>query len=90
MEQDDKLNAKKVRLINIVVVVIMVLLSFAGDLALISFILGILAGLVNFIMMIIYIINRQTYSYVTCIISMLLLPIIGFGCCAMGVDGMKI
>lgn len=90
MEQDDKMNAKKVRLTNIVVIAIMAVLSFTGDFALISFFLGLLAGLVNFIMMIIYIINRQTYSYVTCIISMLLLPIIGFGCCAMGVDGMKI
>lgn len=90
MEQDDKMNAKKVRLTNIVVVVIMAILGFMGDLALISFFLGLLAGLVNFIMMIIYIIDRQTYSYITCIISMLLLPIIGFGCCAMGVDGMNI
>ncbi len=90
MEQEDKMNAKKVRLTNIVVIVIMAILGFMGDFALISFFLGILAGFVNFIMMIVYIVNRQTYSYVTCIISILLLPIIGFGCCAMGVDGMKI
>lgn len=86
IEEESKKAAKTIGIINVSSVVLMVLCCFSNDLAPFAFILGVIAALVNFIMMIIYIVQRKTYAYIICIISMLLLPIIGFGCCAAGID----
>ncbi|MDP1802931.1 MAG: hypothetical protein Q8L81_16335 [Bacteroidota bacterium] len=84
----DKKTAKLMGIINGSLVVLMGLCCFSEDAAFFAFILGGLAGIVNFILMIVFIVQRKTFSYITCIISMLLMPIIGFGCCAYGIKGM--
>jgi K+-sensing histidine kinase KdpD len=82
MENIDKMNAKKIAIANFIAVVIMALLAFGNELAIISFFIGILAAIINFVAMIYHITRKEPYSYITCIISMLLMPIIGFGCCS--------
>ena len=84
----DKRTAKLMGIINGVSVLLMFLCCLRDEVAFFAFILGGLAGLVNFVLMIIFIVQRKTFSYIICIISMLLLPIIGFGCCAYGIKNM--
>ena len=83
-------EAKKIRQVNLLVLVVIVVFSFTGQGAFLSFIVGLIAGLSNFILMFVYISQGKTSAYLTCIISMLLLPIIGFGCCAMGISSINI
>lgn len=87
MENIDRMNARKIVIANIIAVVIMALLAFGNELAIISFFIGILAAIINFASMIYHITQKETYSYITCIICMLLMPIVGFGCCSSGSIG---
>ncbi|MBL7910024.1 MAG: hypothetical protein JNJ41_03070 [Bacteroidia bacterium] len=84
----DKKTAKLMGIVNGLLVVLMGLCCLSEDLAVFAFILGCLAGILNFILMIIFIVQRKTFSYIICIISMLLMPIIGFGCCAYGIKNL--
>lgn len=78
-------NNKATRIINIINVVVL-LLMFAVCLieegGIISFFLGCAMGMGNFISMIIFITRKEPGAYISNIIWMLLMPIIGFGCCA--------
>lgn len=83
----DRKSAKTIAIINGSTVLLIGILCLLGDGAsFFAFFIGLLAALVNFILMIINISAGKTYTFVTCIICMLLLPIIGFGCCAMGIS----
>jgi hypothetical protein len=79
-------NAKKaamwVNIINAIGLGIMLLLCLPEDGGFIAFILGCLLACYNFISMIIQFVNKNTMAAVFNIIWMLLMPIIGFGCCA--------
>jgi hypothetical protein len=86
----DKQCAKKLATYNAMVAGIMLLTCLGNELAILSFPVGVIASIVNLILMIGYISKNQTYSYLTCIICMLLMPIIGFGCCASGFSGLQI
>ncbi len=90
IEAEAKKAAKTIGIINVSTVVLMLLCCLSKDAAFFAFLLGLIAALVNFIMMIVYIVQKKAYAYIICIISMLLLPIIGFGCCAAGIGDMRI
>jgi tellurite resistance protein TehA-like permease len=80
----DKKTTNAIVLVNFCTVALMALMCFSKDLAFFAFALGMFAGITNFVLMIVFITQRKTQAYIVCLISMLLLPIIGFGCCAAG------
>jgi len=89
-EEAGKKAAKTIGFINIGAVVLMLLCCLNQDAAFIAFILGLVAALTNLIMMIVFITQRKISAFIICLISMLLMPIIGFGCCAAGMGPMNL
>lgn len=75
---------------NLTGVGLMVLCTLSENVALAAFLFGLILGLINFILMIVFILHKKPFAYMTCLISMLLLPIIGFGCCTAGIHSFKI
>ncbi|MGZ3899446.1 MAG: hypothetical protein ACXVNM_06835 [Bacteroidia bacterium] len=81
---------KGVKIVNIVngcVLAVMLLLCLIDGGGILSFFVGALMSLYNLISMIIYITQKNVMAYVSNIIWMLLMPIIGFGCCAAAFKG---
>lgn len=80
---ESKKRNKIVNILNGSVLVLMLLLCLIPDSGgILAFSLGCILSLINFILMIVYFATRYTMAGVYCIIWMLLLPIVGFGCCA--------
>ncbi len=86
----DQKNSKSVYTVNLLVLVLIVLIGFTGEMAFFSFLIGLLAGGINLILMIVFFAQQKQHSGIACLISMLLLPIIGFGCCAAGMTNMRL
>jgi hypothetical protein len=79
-------EARTINIINAIALAIMILLCLVEGGGIFSFIIGCLLSLYNFISMIVYIVNKNTAAFVFNIVWMLLMPIIGFGCCAATVN----
>lgn len=78
-----KKAAKLVNIINAGVVAIMLLMCLeeTGSGAVFAFFVGCAIAVLNLIFLIIFAVRRWN-AFVFCIIWMLVLPIVGFGCCA--------
>ncbi|MCE3258443.1 MAG: hypothetical protein K0S12_84 [Bacteroidetes bacterium] len=75
--------ARIINIVNGAGLALMLLLCLIPDAGgFFSFLLGCVLGLGNFICMIIQITHKNVAAYVSNIIWMLLMPIVGFGCCA--------
>jgi len=94
--ENEELTLKKkkaVKLVNIVngiVAALMLLTCLVPNEAtgILAFLLGGAVAIVNLVFLVIFA-NRGWNAYVFCIIWMLVLPIIGFGCCAVGLSEMS-
>ncbi|MBA3665305.1 MAG: hypothetical protein H0W61_13995 [Bacteroidetes bacterium] len=75
-------TAKTINIVNAVILAVMLLLCLTDSGVLSSFI-GAVMAVYNMISMIAYIVRKNPYAYISNIIWMLVMPIIGFGCCAM-------
>ena len=75
-------TARIINIVNVVVLLLMLAVCLVEEGGFISFLLGCLMGMGNFICMIIFITRKEPAAYISNIIWMLLMPIIGFGCCA--------
>jgi hypothetical protein len=82
MTDNQKKNLKVVSLVNAGILLLMVLICLIPGQGVFSFLLGALGGVGNLICMIIGIAKKHPEIWVSNIIWLLLLPIIGFGCCA--------
>ncbi len=69
-------------ILNGAILAIMLLLCLVPEGGIFSFFIGCGLACVNFILMIVHFATKYTMTGVFYIIWMLLLPIIGFGCCA--------
>lgn len=88
MENEELIQKKKkaVKLVNVInagVVAIMLLmcLETTGSGAIFAFFVGCAIAVLNLIFLIVFVV-RGWNAFVFCIIWMLVLPIVGFGCCA--------
>lgn len=94
--ENEELTLKKrkaVKLVNIVngIIAALMLISclFPNEATgILAFLLGAAVAIVNLVFLIIFA-SRGWNAYVFCIIWMLVLPIIGFGCCALGLSEMS-
>jgi hypothetical protein len=76
----------KVNIFNLVVLIIMLLMSTdnKGEGPLMAFFVGGVVGFINLIAAIVFSRRDNSFAAITCVIWTLVLPIIGFGCCASG------
>jgi hypothetical protein len=79
--------ARTVNIVNVIALGLMLLMFFSGDSGLLGFVLAIGMGVYNFVSMCVFIGQKNTSAYVSNLIWMLLMPIIGFGCCAVTFKG---
>lgn len=85
--KSQKKAVKVINIINISVLAIMLLLCLIDGGGFLSFALSLIISGGNLISMIIFIVNKNNYAFISNIIWMLALPIIGFGCCAAALNG---
>lgn len=83
-------STKLINVINLVILLLMVLMCLIEkEAGIYSFVLGLFAGGINLVMMIVYI-AKKNLAWISCIIWLMLFPIIGFGCCAYAWQGVKL
>jgi hypothetical protein len=80
-------EAKIINIINGSVMLGMLLMCLTKDGGFAAFMVGVAMMLGNFVSMIIFIVRKNVFAFVSNIIWMLLMPVIGFGCCAMAFNG---
>jgi hypothetical protein len=76
-------QARIVNIVNACALVLMLLLCLTKEGGFFAFFVGLGMGVYNLISMIVFIVQKNVFAFVSNIIWMLLMPIIGFGCCAM-------
>jgi hypothetical protein len=81
-----KRNVRMVNGINIAILLLLASCCLVKDGGIITFFGGVVIGFANFICMIVCITQRKPEVWISNIIWMLLMPIIGFGCCAATVN----
>ncbi len=81
MSDNHIITTARVNIINLVMAAIIVLCAI-GHNTLLGFVCSIFFAAANFIMMIVFMIKGRPDVFVSNIIWMLLLPVVGFGCCA--------
>lgn len=82
----DKKSAKILALINIITIPLVCITFFKShdkvlESSIMTFLLAALLGIVNLILMILYIAKKKSLTYKVCLIFMILIPIIGLGGC---------
>jgi hypothetical protein len=86
MTDSQKRDVRLVNGINIGILLVLVSLCFIKDGGIITFFGSLFFGGCNFISMIVFIAKSRPEIFLSNIIWMLLMPIIGFGCCAATVN----
>ncbi len=84
--QSDKKIAKIIAIVNAILIPLICITFFKPhdrvlESSIITFLLASFAGLVNFILMIAFILKGKRYTYIICLICMILIPLIGLGGC---------
>lgn len=82
MTDIQKRNVRLVNGINIGILLLLMSFCFMEDGGIITFFGSLFFAGANFISMIVFIARGQSEVFISNIIWMLLMPIIGFGCCA--------
>ncbi len=81
-----KRNVRMVNGVNIAILLLLASCCLVKDGGFVTFFGSLFIGFANFVCMIVFIVHRKPEVWISNIIWMLLMPIIGFGCCAATVN----
>lgn len=86
MEENHSFTTNHINIINFILLVCIFGLAFLGGLSFEAFVFSIVTCAFNLILMVVFILKQRPDIWVSNLVWLILLPIVGFGCCTFSLD----